>query len=69
MGFIFYIVVTSRSSCSLVLCSKSAFKLVLAHSKYIGNRETAGIEILQKIKFLLLSPSSDNLVKTSHFWI
>ena len=68
MDFIFYVVVTSRSNCSLVFCSKIVFRLALAHSRYIGNWETAVIRIPRKIKFPLLSPPSpDNLVKTSQF--
>ena len=41
--FILYAVPTSKSSCSLVLCSKAVLRLALIHSKYTGHGKIAKI--------------------------
>ena len=43
--FIFYIAAISRSSSSLVFCSKAVLRLALVYSKCTGNREIVAIRI------------------------
>ena len=52
---IFYVAVTSKSSCSLVFCGLAPLRLDLVHSKYIGHGKMAKIKAQRRIKFPLLN--------------
>ena len=58
-AFIFYIAATSRSSCSLVFCSKVVLRPALVHSKCTGNRNFRNQNLAKnKIPAYNFSPNS-----------